>query len=163
MVVTPESFADLPEYATTPSDNRRMSIQSSASSRRTATPSLSRSSTNSRVDPNVVVLDRFEDVSSPTSVLPPLLSPDLSRRPSLPNELQLLSISRPPNNIVLPSSPLNSVMSSENHLVARFRQYITRRLIQPQIDGSSPNLITPGSTRDSFEIEASRFPPVKYF
>lgn len=167
MVVTPESFSELPEYSATASpSSRRMSLQSSSSlaafSGRAS--SLSRSAT--LPDPNTVVLDRFEDVSpsvgSPFAGLPP------ERRPSLPESLYYLHITTSPTAVPssvatapAPAPPTSQYPSAAgNPLLSRFRQYIVQRLCQPHVDGTPPDIILPGSTRDMFELEAQRFLPV---
>ncbi len=157
VVVTPESFADLPEYAISSPNSRRMSFQSRASSLPTQVfdNPLSRTLT----DPNVVVLDRFEDV--PVTPTGPFQITSPARRTSLPQGLEYLSISKSlsgsaaTRNHVLPSTA-----RSDSHLIAHFRHYIIPRLVQPQAAIGMNNHISPWSTADSFETEATRFQPV---
>ena len=154
--MTPESFSDLPEYAAAASlGSRRMSVQSQASGFGLSTSSLSRSSTRSRTDPNTVVLDRFEDISPSSAGQFSIPSP--GRRPSLPDSIQYLSISTssPTAHGFYTTSPLSQVAYADEQCIAHFRQYVINRLVQPQLEGGFP-----GSTRDTFEIEAARFQPV---
>lgn len=164
MVVTPESFFDLPEYSNTASpSSRRMSVQSGSShvTHSGRTSSLSRSGTRAAVDPTTVVLDRFEDVSpgggSPFANLPP------SRRPSLPESMYYLAINtsppvQPPTMTTAPS-PQSS--NTGNSLISRFQSFIVQRLCQPMPSASSPGILIPTSTKDMFELEAQKFPPVR--
>lgn len=169
MVVTPESFYDLPEYSNTASpSSRRMSVQSRSShatpSGRTSsgrTSSLSRSGTRAAVDPTTVVLDRFEDASpgagSSFANLPP------SRRPSLPESMYYLAIntSPPVQPPTITTAPSPQSSNTGNSLISRFQHYVVQRLCQPMPSASSPGLLVPTSTRDMFELEAQKFPPVR--
>ncbi|CAK3843147.1 Proteasome component ECM29 [Lecanosticta acicola] len=178
VVVTPESFHDLPEYVAQQRQcgNRRTSggSASSASPRRgghrsSMRPLLTPARTNP--DPNIVVLERFEDVS-PTSAGPfsacpfSATSSDLhSRRESLPETLRKLSITPPPYQSSVGTAPHTPVFHqqqrNEDHLVKHFRQYIIPRLVQPQQD-SLPGVISQGSMRGVLEVEATRFPPLHH-
>ncbi|KAK3715258.1 hypothetical protein LTR37_007225 [Vermiconidia calcicola] len=168
VVVTPESFSELPEYAGTSSspDSRRMSVQSQTSSFSNNNSSLGRSLSRGRTDPNVVVLDRFEDVSSTSAG--PFRIPSPARRPSLPDGLQYLTISTSSLPTFSPSSSSPSATPSltpglrpDNHFISHFRHYVLPLLVQPQI-GASTNDVLTDSTRDMFEVEALRFPPLHH-
>lgn len=167
VVATPESFSGLPEYSAAASSQaapspsgRRPSVQSGHGSTGSPVSSSGRSQPT-RADPNTVVLDKFEDPSPPLpaqySVLP------TSRRPSIPDALQQLSISASPAITSRPSftSPLPRAAGADDPLISHFRQNISRRLIQPVLEGQAAQDLVPGSTRDVFEIEAARFPPVR--
>ena len=148
VVVTPESFFDLPEYTESAAPYAR------GTSHRAGRGSLSRtvSSRNRRsvhVDSNTIILDRFEDASpmspgngydasgsgkdSPSEVLQHLPKVDLY--------------------------PLTKVKLMDHHLVNHFRHYIVPRLIQPQ-QYSTPDLISQGSTNHALELVATRYPPL---
>ncbi|KAK4500039.1 hypothetical protein PRZ48_008225 [Zasmidium cellare] len=161
VVVTPESFYDLPEYAAhSPQESRRMSGASSSSARGargSGRPGLGRSNTAS--DPTVVVLDKFED-ASPVST-GPLSAATESRRSSFPEALGQLSITTPPYNASISTGPHTPQVRSDDHLIAHFRRYIVPRLAQPQQE-SIPGFPSQGSTRDVLEFEATRFPPLHH-
>lgn len=164
VVITPDSFADLPEYAsTTPTDSsRRTSLASHQSG--FALPSATSARIpllRTRTDPNIVVLDRFED-ASPTAGIPfPLPSP--SRSLSIPDGLHALSINSAPivGDSVFESPPPSAERSSDEVLFSHFRRYVVNRLIQPQLDGTNPDIVLPGATRDIFEVASIHFPPVR--
>ena len=164
VVVTPESFSDLPEYAdaASPTSSRKsgQSRTSSFASQRQR-PTFGRSLTRSRTDPNVVVLDRFEDVS-PISAGPASIASD-SRRPSLPDNMQYLSISTSssPISAMVPPSPLSQVMRADDDFIAHFRHSVSSRLVQPQLEGAAHEM-TANPTRDAFVIEAMRFQPLHH-
>ena len=160
VVVTPESFSDLPEYADTrPPSGGPTSVKSRTHSFASRTPSINRSLMRSRTDPNVVVLDRFEDVSASSNG--PFSIPSPGRRPSLPTNIQYLSISTSSthSNAMMPNSPLSRVMRTDEHFFAHFRHYVFPRLVQPVLERAA-NEITYSPTRDAFEIEAKRFAPL---
>lgn len=156
VVVTPDSFRDLPEYATV---GRSSSFRSrrggsgrpgSAIGRSVALP----------VDTNTVILDKFEDVS-PVKVASTSSSGG-GRSEDFGEHMQRLSItSPPPPPPYIPSvimAPINPTVSQDHHLLQHFRNYIVPRLVQPQADG----IISQGSTRDVLEREALRFPPLHH-
>jgi hypothetical protein len=154
VVVTPKSFADLPEYAITGESSAR-----GQTSARQQARTGSGSSNRTRSDPNVIVLDRFEDLSPTTSLTSPLANP--SRHGNLPETLQHMSLSVP--SVSSTSSQSNSPVTyhspAEARLVSHFRRYIVTRLVPKNIEdnygvGSAP-------IRDIFEDEATRFPPVR--
>lgn len=161
VVVTPESFADLPEYAgPTSPDSRRTSTHSQASSLFGHNSStIGKPPLRSQTDPNVIVLDRFED-ASPTSA-GPWPTPTDSRRPSLPDRIQYLSIatSSLPSNSMMPPSPVLNLAATDDPLISHFRQYLLPRLIQPQLADLPGDLLT-SMTKDLFEVEARHFPPL---
>ena len=159
VVVTPSSFADLPEYADTAAKTSRMDVNSQTNSTTGRASPRNMSLRRSRTDTNVVVLDRFEDVS-PTTV-GSFSMPSLGRRPSLPNGIQYLSISTtaPPAGTIIPKSPLSQVMRADEHFISHFRHYVFPRLVQPHLHGTPDSMIA-HPIRDAFEIEASRFPPL---
>jgi hypothetical protein len=150
VVVTPESFAELPEYAIGSGERSPTSAQHIARSG-------SNSSSRTRSDPNVVVLDRFEDLSPSTSLTSPM-APQ-SRQVGLPETLQHMSLSMPPPSASLQvSTPIAYMSAAESRLVSHFRRYIVTRLVPKNIEdnygiGSPP-------IRDIFENEAAKFPPV---
>lgn len=135
--------------------------QSRSSSFASQRPSFSRSLTRSRTDPNVVVLDRFEDVS--TSSSGPYVISSAIRRPSLPDGIQYLSIatSPPHTGAIVPTSSLSQIMHSDDHFIAHFRHCVFSRLVQPQLQGGANGMIT-SPTRDAFEIEATRSQPLHH-
>lgn len=160
VVVTPHSFAELPEYAATLEGRRasqpwrqNSSLLSTPISVRRGRPPLQRA----RTDPNVIVLDRFEDApTTATAASNPATSPP--RRTSFPDVHQLtISTSPLPRDS---SYRPDRAGGRDERLMAHFRQYIVRRLVQPLLDGSNPPF-TSSSTRHVFELEAARFPPVR--
>ena len=163
VVVTPESFSNLPEYsnAAFPS-SRRMSLRSQSSLAALSRRASPLSRTSKQHDPSTVVLDRFEDVTP--NVSSPFASLPSERRPSPPESMYYLAMATstpaPTPSLVAAASPPPHSSAAGNHLIARFRQYIVQQLCQPQIGGISPDVLLPGSTRDIFEIESQRFPPV---
>jgi len=162
VVVTPESFAELPEYAATASVSlsRRTSGTSARSQLTSAESRLSRTASNR--DPNVVVLDRFED-AAPGSAGPFTLQ-HAERRDSLPEHMRHMSIAPPLAPLVRTATyPVASVLrmsAAEARLVSHFRGYVVQRLVPPVFDGLLTSNLSPGSTRDVYEIESARFPPV---
>jgi hypothetical protein len=154
VVVTPKSFADLPEYAIAGESSAR-----GQTGGRQQTRTGSGSSNRTRSDPNVIVLDRFEDLSPTTSLTSPLANP--ARHGNLPETLQHMTLSVP--SISSASSQSNSPITyhspAEGRLVSHFRRYVVTRLVPKNIEdnygvGSAP-------IRDMFEDEATRFPPVR--
>jgi hypothetical protein len=159
VVVTPSSFAELPEYAemaTSSSQHPSANLYTPTSANR---GKFNRPLRRSRTDPNVVVLDRFEDISPSSNGTYALPSPD--RRPSLPNGLQYLSINTTPSpaGSILPRSPLSQVTHPDEHLISHFRHYVFPRLFQPCLEGTPTNTYL-DPTRDAFEMEARRFVPL---
>lgn len=158
VVVTPDSFSDLPEYADAAVSR---SSQAQTNNFESRTLSLHKPLMRSRTDPNVVVLERFED--APTSTPGSFSVPASSRRPSLPANIQYLTISTssPHPGAMLPPSPLTQVMRADGHLLSHFRHYVLPRLVQIQSDRAT-NVLTSSPIADAFEIEASRFPPLHH-
>jgi hypothetical protein len=155
VVVTPRSFADLPEYAIAAESSSARGQTSARQQRRAG----SGSSNRTRSDPNVVVLDRFEDLSPTTSLTSPSI-PSI-RQSNLPDTLQHMSLSIPSTSSASSqsSTPITHFPAAEGRLVAHFRRYIVTRLVPKNIEdiygvGSVP-------MRDIFEDEATRFPPVR--
>ena len=159
--MTPESFYELPEYAecASPSSTRAGS-RSRTNSFASQTP-FNRLLTRSRTDPNVVVLDRFEDVSSSSGG--PLPVPSPVPPPSLPSDMQYLSIQTSLASVgaIFPTSPLSQVMRADGHFLAHFQYYIFSRLVQPQL-GTPSNSMVHNPTSNAFELEATRFPPLHH-
>ncbi|KAI5358545.1 Putative zn(2)-C6 fungal-type DNA-binding domain, fungal transcription factor [Septoria linicola] len=157
VVVTPESFHDLPEYASSaPSpiyDSRRTSAHSSRGGYGSPQLGLSRSVTMP-ADPNTVILDKFEDVS-PITVFP------VGPHDGFPETMQQLTITSPPYTPGLVSAPQTPVTRPNEPLIRHFRQYIIPRLVHPQSD-AIPGVISQGSTKDVLEREAARFPPLQH-
>lgn len=161
MVVTPESFSELPEYATTASlpSSRRPSVQSFASGRVELTSPFGGTLSRVQTDPNVVVLDRFED-ASPISTLS-LSLPSPGRRSSLPNGFHYLPESNGPSEQVpLTIFSLSPRIKAEDDLVSHFRHYIVRRLVKPLAYDFPVDSVAAGHTKNVFELDSSRFQPV---
>jgi hypothetical protein len=153
-VVTPKSFVDLPEYAITAD---RSTIRGQTS-RGQQTRTGSGSGNRTRSDPNVIVLDRFEDLSPTTSLTSPPVPP--ISQSNLPDTLQHMSLSIPSTSSASSqsSTPVTYFSAAEGRLVSHFRRYIVTLLVPKNIEdiygvGSVP-------IRDIFEDEATRFPPV---
>ncbi|EMC91412.1 hypothetical protein BAUCODRAFT_39585 [Baudoinia panamericana UAMH 10762] len=154
VIATPDSFADLPEYVSSTSPvRRRPSVQSGSASLGSSFSS----------DPDTVVLERFEETPAQTPLSYPTSSP--TRRPSVPEAFHRLSITSPPtlSSLTYAMAPLDRGPSAaDEHLLTRFRQYIARRLTQPNVASlvhSSPH---ESSLSDLFEIEAARFKPLHH-
>lgn len=154
VVFTPQSFADLPEYAAA-SGNPTARDQTSARQKARAD---SGSSNRKDSDPNVVVLERFEELSPTTSATSPTTT---TTRPGiLPETLQHMSLSVPPPLYTSPpaSTPSGYITAAEGRLVLHFRRYIVTRLVPRNIEHNYGVGSTP--MRDIFENEAAKFPPV---
>lgn len=157
VVVTPESFADLPEYAVATSTNaRRGSVQTQLSTPGSPKPDPYR--VFSRSDPNVVVLQRFEDASPTSSNSFPVFPS--SNQSSLPEDMQRLELSTSPASVyaVAPQRSPDFIRSPDERLIRHYRQTVSKVLYchtkpSPEPDGSIVD-------RDVFDEEASRFPPV---
>lgn len=155
VVFTPSSFADLPEYATT----AERSAARDQTSARQKSRAGSGSSNRKDSDPNVVVLDRFEDLSPTTSITSgPAVSP--IRSVTLPETLQHMSLNVPPSSYTSsqPSTPTGYIPAAEGRLILHFRRYIVTRLVPRNIEynygvGTAP-------LRDIFDNESAKFPPV---
>jgi len=154
VVVTPKSFADLPEYAVASDSSTR-----GQTGARLHTRTGSGASNRTRSDPNVIVLDRFEDLSPTTSLTSPLATS--TRQANLPDTLRHMSLSIPSASSTSSqsSTPVTNFPAAEGRLVAHFRRYIVTLLVPKHIEdiygvGSVP-------MRDIFEDEATRFPPVR--
>ncbi|EME39143.1 hypothetical protein DOTSEDRAFT_75032 [Dothistroma septosporum NZE10] len=166
VIVTPESFLDLPEYASSvPHESRRASGASHGSnssargSYRSPRLGLKRGVTLS--DPNTIVLDRFED----SPVISPISCPrsDDRRRASFPEVPQRLSITTSAfssGSFTAPQTPI--FRSADDHLLAHFKQYIVPRLAQPQPRqvASIPGIVPSSTARNTLELEAHRFRPL---
>lgn len=159
VVVTPDSFAELPEYAISATSSRRMSLQSPVSGTGYSTPLYGRPAKRASTDPNVIVLDRFED--TPTSPAVSFLPPSLSGRGS---NAQSDTRYLPMRSAPLPDGISNSTHASrrrtDDELVQYFRRDVVSRLVQPHGGGVSASTPPTGSTRDTFEAAARRFRPV---
>ncbi|KAF2725680.1 hypothetical protein K431DRAFT_260551 [Polychaeton citri CBS 116435] len=162
VVVTPNSFADLPEYASAGSPgSRRLSAQSSQSApESTILGSGGIKRVSATPDLNVVVLERFEESTSPSPGPMSAVEPD--RRPSLPGLFSPLTFALPPA-LSTSFQPLSQVAMLENTmdntLTTHFRQHIAPQFIHPQPPEILPSdRPASGSTRDAFEVEAARFP-----
>ena len=166
VVVTPESFFDLPEYAASvPHASRRTSgasygsASSARGSYRSPRPGVNRAATFS--DPNTIVLDRFED--SPTLSPTGFPRPDEGRRGSFPEGLQHLTITTSALSSGAATAPQTPTFrGADDHLLAHFKQYIVPRLAQPQPHQVAAGLgVIPASTaRNALELEAHRFRPL---
>lgn len=158
VVVTPDSFAELPEYAISATSSRRMSLQSPMSTGY-STPLYGRTMKRASTDPNVVVLDRFED--TPTTPAVSFLPPSLSGRGSnVQNDTRYLPMRSAPMADGLSNSPLASRRRTDDELVQYFRRDVVSRLVQPHGGGISTSTPPTGSTRDTFEAASRRFRPV---
>lgn len=162
VIATPDSFVGLPEY----SDDLSIDSSKSLESRRGSTTSslLSRESSNETTDPNVVILDRFEE-SSQRYTTPQWrkarLSPATSTVTSPPPAASPLQF--PFEGYYALSHVLGVERGSEDErLLTHFREVVWRQLIQGQYTQepfsplSSPMI--PGA--EMFEEIASTFPPV---
>lgn len=140
-----------------------MSVQSQRSFRGSPRTAVGRSTSNT--DPNVVVLDRFDDIASSSTTPFPIAN--IARSQSFSGGFQGFSIapSSPNTIIAISTSPESHITNADDQLTHHFRTYIIRRLIMPlvadnNVDGPHPLLLEPGSTKDVFQLEAVRFLPV---
>jgi hypothetical protein len=158
VIVTPRSFADLPEYAASSgSPISTRNPQSGRQETRTLTsPSGSRTSRQS--DPNVVVLDRFED--QPTTTSPSSAAFPSSGQGGLPDSMQHMSLNIPPLPVPSRSTTPTTRTAAEGRLVLHFRSYIIDRLVPSSIKNSQNGSSRPGPIGDIFETAANKFPPV---
>ncbi|PPJ57570.1 hypothetical protein CBER1_10528 [Cercospora berteroae] len=158
VVVTPESFHDLPEYAASAShgssNRRRTSTHSCRGGRSSPRPSPRRATTLPP-DPNMVILDRFEDSSSEVPL------PIRSSRDDFPESIQALSITSPPYSPSTISTAATTSIREDEELVTHFRQYIVPRLVHPQSEAMR-GVASQGSTTDVLEREAAKFPPLRH-
>ena len=158
VVVTPESFSDLPEYAESVPPVARGA--STRPGRGTLNQNVSvRTRWLNHIDSNTIILDRFEDVS-PSSP-GPILDVSGSGRDSPTESLQQLPMTSPPTLPTMQMTSFASDIFSDHHLINHFRHYIVPRLIQPQ-QHSTPDTISQGSTKHALELEATRYPPLHY-
>nr|POE63454.1 hypothetical protein CFP56_04357 [Quercus suber] len=162
VVVTPDSFADLPEYASTasPTSSRHNSIYHRHGSAGSPQSSTARSSVSE--GSTTIVLQHFEDVSS--SVHGSHSSPATPRRSSFTDYPQTLSISAslPSIRTKEMAENISEISASDNRFVKHFRGYIVPRLVQPAVFGENRELTNFScSTQDVFEKEAARFRPVR--
>ncbi|KAJ5328505.1 transcriptional regulator family: Fungal Specific TF [Penicillium brevicompactum] len=167
VVVTPDSFSSLPEYA----DEERFRSKSASecrSSAATSPTSVARSECSVREDPNVVILKTFEDTTrrspsngkiskfSPTSeISDPFCNLSLSPIfPALPSpgvkveEIPFLD-------------PRLDQQSQDSTLFSHFRHVVWRQLFPHDHnldDGSDNHFMT--LNVDFLEQEATRFPPL---
>lgn len=147
--MTPNSFADLPEYSPARLD-RRMSAHSSSTSRE--------ANSRTELDTDTVILERFEDVVHATQ--PTSSTITASRRSSTVHEMQRLSLSEsaPRTTMIFTRPGTRHSTRSDDHLLTLFRHYIVPRLVQPVVMGGQSTSVC--RTQDIFEAEAARFPPV---
>lgn len=156
VVVTPKSFADLPEYAIS---GESSTARGQTSARHSARIGSGRSD-RTRSDPNIIVLDRFEDLSPTTSVTSPLVPP--TSQGNLPETLQHMSLSVPSvsSTSSQASTPVTHYSPAEGRLVSHFRRYIVTRLVPKNIEENHGVGSTP--IKDIFEDEAAKFPPLHH-
>lgn len=172
VVANPDSFANLPDYADDTS-SVDLNIQSLKIGRSSATsPMLTpkdepRSSIDENPDPNIVILETFEDSKNRSPV-------SNSRRSRLSPASDITSVSTLASPTFfstesqgpLSRSPIAAMYSNQEELLlAHFRSVVWRQLIQGQ---ASHELFSPISTPvtpgiEVFEHLASSFPPVSQF
>jgi len=104
--------------------------------------------------PNVVILDRFEDVNlasvSSWSV------PDIDRRASA-SDITNVSVKTELLSDFAATAPSTPILFSNDLLVHHFRRYILPRLVQPL---HSTTGVHQSTIADALESEAQRFPPL---
>jgi hypothetical protein len=159
VIVTPRSFAELPEYAASSGSPLSTKNQQNArhEARSLSSPISNRIST--QTDPNVIVLDRFED--QPTTTSPSSSGFPSSGQGGLPDSMQHMSLNIPPA-LPVPSRSTTPTTrtAAESRLVLHFRSYIIDRLVPSPIKDSQSGSPTPGPIGDIFENAANKFPPV---
>jgi hypothetical protein len=157
VIVTPRSFADLPEYAA--SSGSPLSAKNQTSARSLSSPISNKTST--QTDPNVIVLDRFED--QPTTTSPSSSGFPPSGQGGLPDSMQHMSLNIPPA-LPVPSRSTTPTTrtAAESRLVLHFRSYIIDRLVPSSIKDSRSGSPAPSPIGDIFENAAKKFPPVSY-
>ncbi|PNS20517.1 hypothetical protein CAC42_5967 [Sphaceloma murrayae] len=173
VIVNPNSFSKMPEYAPSADDSRRASLQSA------------HSSYSSQVfdpgqlvlphDPNTVVLTRFEDAAAslpsflppagaaaaPPPALPaPPPAPADHRRQSLPGQFQKLGLSTasPENSMRAPAQPQPIPVDpdSDEQLVRHYEQFIAPRILP-----ASAHVYQFGQL-DPIVIESQKFKPLHH-
>lgn len=154
VIVNPQSFASLPEYgASNMTRSRAHSIRSIKSE-----PFTSRSPTSDFItdtalmDPNTVVLSRFEDSLVTMSGLSALGD---DRRTSLPSTMQQMVITVSPRGSSLPS--LRGGSWTGEMLMVHYRGFVAKR-IMPM--GKQFYLDYGRGYEDPIVAEAMTFPPV---
>jgi hypothetical protein len=159
VIVTPRSFADLPEYAASSGSPISMRNPQIARQETRTVYSPSDSRTPRQSDPNVVVLDRFEDQLKTTSPSSATFPP--SGQGGLPDSMQHMSLNIPPA-LPVPSRSTTPTTrtAAESRLVLHFRSYIIDRLVPSTMKDSQNGSSRPGSIGDIFETTANKFPPV---
>ncbi|KAL1881047.1 hypothetical protein Plec18167_003589 [Paecilomyces lecythidis] len=170
VVVNPDSFSGLPEYAESAADGasasepdiRRGSV---ASSKIGSIRGDEQENTIETDDPNVVILSKFEDTPRrPSSAwrTSRLSSTPETAEPSPTSEFPQLSLHHPISDEL--SGPLEQVVmqgSDDAKLLAHFRDVVWKQLVQTQsFQGGSPisHFHIPGA--EIFEQEAATFRPV---
>jgi hypothetical protein len=161
VVVTPGSFADLPEYA---------AVTYTTLSRRTSGRSVKSTITSpdaGSMDPNIVILEKFQEALTSPLAGPYAVILPVDKRTSLPDTLQNMTLAPAQffpltQSVSEPASPQTRMTAAEVRLVLHFRHYIVQRLVPPVYDGLITNSSSPGSTRDIFEIESARFKPLHH-
>jgi hypothetical protein len=103
--------------------------------------------------PNVVILDKFEDINlAPSSTWS---IPESDRRESVSDATNASVKTEPLSEFnTAPSTPL---LRSNDHLIHHFRGYIVPRLVQPLLSTVGPHQ---SSLADALEYEAHRFTPL---
>jgi len=159
VVVTPDSFSDLLEYAASTSSpaSRRPSVQSQVSSLDVQTASPYPPPARRDTDPNVVILDRFEDTLC-TRAVSLSFSPGTARTvPSIQSPTSTIEVS--------PFTQLGGYTAQvyaglQDRLLSHFREYISIRLFEPSLHLRLQHVSLERSMVESLELEASQYQPV---
>lgn len=159
VVVTPESFINLPEYASSGSDSPAPRLVADHGQ-------LSQRSSNirprtSNIDDNTVVLDQFEENTPPSpaklidSPGPSTFRSTSSQGPRLYDQAQMSSSAY---RVTIP--PITTAYDESDKLAACFNRYIVYLLIPWVNNASGANLPNLATDRDFIEEEARQFLPV---
>ncbi|KAJ6153372.1 hypothetical protein N7497_007691 [Penicillium chrysogenum] len=168
VVMTPDSFSSLPEYA----DDAIEKARSNSTSERRSSAASSPASAAKGDDPNVVILKTFEDVTRRS----PSNGKTLGISPTSEISDPFCNLSLSPNFTSLPSpdvkvkemaflDPRLDRQSQDCTIFSHFRQVIWRQLFphDHRLDdscGSDSHFMT--LSMDFLEQEATRFPPLSH-
>ncbi|KAF4553915.1 Hypothetical protein D9617_5g067900 [Elsinoe fawcettii] len=153
VIVNPNSFSKMPEYASSADQSRRTSIQSVQSSFSSQISDAGRLVLPN--DPNTVVLTRFEDAAAS---LPSFLSgTSADRRQSLPGQFQSLDISTTsPERQMRAPAPIQSNPANDEQLIRHYEQFIAPRILP-----ASPHIHQYG-IQDPIVLESRKFLPLHH-
>ncbi|KAG8623586.1 hypothetical protein KVT40_008562 [Elsinoe batatas] len=153
VIVNPNSFSRMPEYASSTDQSRRTSVQSVQSSFSSQVSDAGRLVLPN--DPNTVVLTRFEDAAA--SLPSFLASTSADRRQSLPGQFQRLDISTAsPERSMRAPAPIVQDADNDEQLIRHYEQFIAPRILP-----ASPHIHQYG-LQDPIVLESRSFLPLHH-